>query len=92
MRQHSISSLAKYFVAVLVTGLLVVSMADSAYAGKGAAAGSGVNTGVSGSYNGRPVRDHRGDPPPGPTCTQHAGHTNCPNGGLNFGGNARDHR
>jgi hypothetical protein len=95
MRQHSISSQTKYVVAALVTGLLVVSMANSAYAGKGAAAGSGINTGVSGSYNGVPVRDHRGEPPPVAICTQH----HCAPGthkqfdaGPDFGGNARDHR
>ena len=52
MRLHSISSQTKYVVAALVTGLLVVSMANSAYAGKGTVAASGLNKGVSGSYNG----------------------------------------
>ncbi len=94
MRQHLISSKAKYVVAALVTGVLVVSMANSAYAGKGGAA-SGINTGVTGSYNGRPVRDHRGEPPPVATCTQHhcaPGTHRQFNAGLDFGGNARDHR
>ena len=64
MRQHSISSQTKYVVAALVTGLLVVSMANSAYAGKGAAAASGVNKGVVGSTTGVPCKTHHCTPWP----------------------------
>jgi hypothetical protein len=78
MRQHSISSQTKYVVAALVTGLLVVSMANSAYAGKGAAAGSGVNKGVVGSFNGFPTcKTHHCTPWPqkraGPNLTTEQG-------------------
>ena len=66
MRQHSISSQTKYVVAALVTGLLVVSMANSAYAGKGAAAGSGVNKGVVGSSTGVTCKTHHCTPWPPP--------------------------